>query len=291
MNTLIKNLRVIISLAFMAITTATIVSSAVGVGVHYRWIFSVQIIPCFLEAFIASIVAWLIITTIFGRVYCSSVCPLGTLQDFISRLYAPRGRESSVRRYRYRREHRGVRLFFLIVMLLAVIFGTSAIIYALDPFSAYVHIIDSALYPSMPLDPLIVPFSAFLTGIATAIVTVIFSLRWGRLLCNTLCPVGTLLGYISARSLFRFDINADFCNRCGKCEDVCKSSCINLTDLVVDGSRCVDCFNCVSVCPHNAIRYTTSRHRLSDPLMQPTSSASSVSAPASSQSVKSSSES
>lgn len=282
MNRLIKNLRVVISLAFMAITTASIVSAAIGVGVRFRWIVSVQIVPCFVSAAVASVIAWLIITIIFGRVYCSSVCPLGTLQDFISRLYAPRGREASVRRYSYRPPRRRIRLIFLIVMALAVVLGVSAVIYSLDPFAAYGHIVDGAVIPAMTLDPFAVSVSALLTGLATALVTIIFSLRWGRLLCNTICPVGTLLGFLSARSLFHFDINADFCNRCGRCEDVCKSSCIDLHDLVVDGSRCVDCFNCVSVCPHDAIRYTTTRHRLADPLMQTSSPSSSSSSSTSS---------
>jgi ferredoxin len=41
-----------------------------------------------------------------------------------------------------------------------------------------------------------------------------------------------------------------------------------MNDHVVDGSRCVNCFNCINVCPDDAIRYTSRRKQLSIPMMQ-----------------------
>ena len=93
-------------------------------------------------------------------------------------------------------------------------------------------------------------------------------LRKGRVFCNTVCPVGALLGATTHVSMLSFDINPDLCIHCGKCEEVCKGRCINSTVSVVDNTRCVTCFNCTAVCPNGAITWRAGRHRLSWPLLQ-----------------------
>lgn len=108
---------------------------------------------------------------------------------------------------------------------------------------------------------------ASLLAIATLVVLGLWARAKGRRYCNTVCPVGTLLGMVSSNSLMHIDINTDRCVNCRKCEHVCKSSCIDLNDHVADMSRCVVCFNCIDACEHDAIHYTRRRHRLSIPLM------------------------
>ena len=84
----------------------------------------------------------------------------------------------------------------------------------------------------------------------------LFSLTKGRLYCNMVCPVGTFLGLISKVSLFRIRIDEGSCKRCGRCAIACKSSCIDFLGQDIDVSRCVDCFNCITSCPENAISYS-----------------------------------
>lgn len=102
----------------------------------------------------------------------------------------------------------------------------------------------------------------------TAAAVVAVTWRNGRLICNTACPVGTILGAGSRRSYFHIEIDPDRCTNCGECERVCKAQCIKLTDKLVDTSRCVVCFDCTAVCPHGAINYKTGRYRLDMPMMQ-----------------------
>jgi ferredoxin-type protein NapF len=83
------------------------------------------------------------------------------------------------------------------------------------------------------------------------------SLYFGRLYCNAICPVGTVLGLMSRISVFRIRMDKSTCTRCGKCAFACKSSCISVKDMKVDFSRCVACYNCISVCPEGSIRYTS----------------------------------
>jgi len=66
-----------------------------------------------------------------------------------------------------------------------------------------------------------------------------FCTRHGRLYCNTVCPVGTLLGLVSKVSLFRIEIDKKSCRGCKLCQNVCKACCIDLKKNKVDASRCV----------------------------------------------------
>ena len=102
--------------------------------------------------------------------------------------------------------------------------------------------------------------TVFIPGLMLVLI-VWMSLYFGRLYCNTICPVGTLLGLLSRISMFKIRMDADTCTKCGKCSFACKSSCINVKTLEVDFSRCVACYDCISVCPENSIRYGDSTFR------------------------------
>ena len=73
--------------------------------------------------------------------------------------------------------------------------------------------------------------------------------------CNSICPVGTLLGLVSKFSFFKIGVIESNCIQCGECETVCKSSCIESESKYVDSSRCVGCFNCLDICPSIGISY------------------------------------
>lgn len=81
----------------------------------------------------------------------------------------------------------------------------------------------------------------------------------GRLFCNTICPVGSLLSLFSRKSLFHIAINQETCVSCGLCEHTCKAEAIDSKKKTVDSSRCIDCFNCLSVCAKGSISFTSRR--------------------------------
>jgi NAD-dependent dihydropyrimidine dehydrogenase PreA subunit len=81
------------------------------------------------------------------------------------------------------------------------------------------------------------------------------SVKYSRLYCNTICPVGTFLGYLSKISIFKIGIIESNCIKCGVCEVVCKSNCIDSKNDIVDFDRCVGCFDCFDVCPSIGISY------------------------------------
>lgn len=268
--------RIVLAIIVTAALTGVLVSHAMTIPRVAGFLTRIQFIPAALSFSVATIVAILIGTLIFGRIYCSILCPLGVLMDICARL--PRlGKHSSRKDYHYAEPLTKVRNLSLTVVVISIFLGISIILSFIDPYSIYsrfcvyvvkpVWIAIGNLFSSVP-----VKFAAAsATGIAVALGFVVLigwvASRRGRLYCNTLCPVGTTLGYVSKYSIFRIDINTDKCIQCRKCEHVCKSQCIDLISHVVDMSRCVICFDCLPVCPNDAIHFTSSRHQLSYPLM------------------------
>lgn len=226
-----------------------VASSAIG-----RWLASIQLIPAALALTLPILALWLAVTLIFGRIYCSTVCPLGALIDLGSRM------RPQARPYRWSRPLNALRLssFTLGAILLAL--HIPAARNWIDPYGLYVTLVNSLTAGSVGLAAII---AATIVGALGYV-----AYRRGRLFCNSLCPLAAPLGLIARNAAFHIDINTDRCTQCRLCVDACKAQCINLDDHVADMSRCVVCFNCLPVCPNEAIAYTLSRHTLSHPLLQ-----------------------
>lgn len=276
--------RIIVSAVVLTILAAGLTWPALMLPVIGPWLAKIQIGTAVMEFSLFIFVLWLLITLIFGRVYCSTVCPVGTLQDIGSRLVRLNRAEAEKRRYSYRPPATKARYIILVVTILLAMAGLTFLPSIVEPFSAFQRVCESFFRPLVQFvarglhalgisnDGAATVITASVSGSLIALVifnaVMIISMYRGRLLCNTVCPVGTALGCVSRGAVFQMDIDTDLCIHCGKCEDVCKASCINLTDCTVDGSRCVVCFDCTSVCPNRAIRYTWQRKQLSTPLMQ-----------------------
>lgn len=247
------------------------------------WLAKIQFLPATMAFSLATFIIWLIVTLCFGRIYCSVICPLGIFQDICARLPRMRKmRPTSRWTYHYKKAHRKLPNIVLFGTVLSILLGISLITSLLDPYSIYARFSLNVLRPVWGwllnlVSPLfgtipVMIASASLLGMTVAILLILLvaalAVRNGRSYCNTICPVGTTLGFVSKYSVFRIDINTDKCIQCRRCEHACKSSCINLTDHVIDMTRCVVCFDCLPDCPNDAIHYTYSRHQLSIPLMQ-----------------------
>jgi len=216
-----------------------------------------------------------ILTLIFGRVYCSAICPLGILQDVITRI-SNRFKKKKRRYFKYAEAWTKVRYGLLILSAAGLILGTILFIDLLDPYSNFGRIVtfffkpivigvnnlisggfqELKLYGVLPTVGYKPPaLSVVLIQFSILVIIVWFSVRWGRLYCNTICPVGTLLGWISKFSLFRIRIDKQTCTLCGLCGMVCKAQCLDLDEQKVDVTRCVSCFNCLTVCKSNSVLY------------------------------------
>lgn len=213
------------------------------------------------------LVFWMAFTLIFGRVYCSTVCPLGTVMDLAARL--PRmGCRRFANAYFYNPPRNSLRYGWLAVVALSAVMGSLVLITVFDPSSAYSSIVANLL-DVIHCRPLVIgTLSGCAISAAILLLIAVVSVADGRTICNSFCPIGTTLSITARYSLYAIDINTDLCIGCNRCVEVCKAHCINPSDHTVDSSRCVVCFNCLNVCPNKAISYSSSRHRLSKPLMQ-----------------------
>lgn len=213
----------------------------------------------------------LLLTFFFGRVYCSVICPMGIFQDLISRFFSRKAKPG----YKFSPPHRILRYTLLALTLLTFAVGGNLMLNLLDPFSSFGRIAATLFRPlvivfnnlAAPLAESFgihalyrVPWPGLvLLSIVVSLLTLTLvgwmSARHGRLYCNTVCPVGTLLGLVSRISLFRISLDPEACRSCGQCRRVCKAGCIDVKNRQVDLSRCVSCFNCLGVCPDNAMIY------------------------------------
>lgn len=246
-----------------------------GIGAGCGLLEHVQIVPALLGCALVPVLLWVVVTLLFGRLYCSMACPLGILQDLLSRLAT--GVFWGRRRFRPRRNHPFVRGGAVVAFLLGLLIGGASLASLLDPYGTYGRFATHLFLPAadwlnnvlagwLGTDGSLVlfrrelflrSFSGFvLAGSSLIVLTVLVAWR-GRLICNTICPVGALLGALSKKSVFQIEIDHKACVKCGLCSKVCKAQCLDGRSQTIDNTRCVRCFNCIGACPKGAISYRT----------------------------------
>jgi ferredoxin len=275
----LKSIRVVVSvgvfvlMGFLFLDIGNFVPSWVTSAVV-----SFQLIPALTKSLLSpgiwmiGVAAILLLTALFGRVYCSTLCPLGTLQDLIIRLARKRDRR---RRFKYSKPNYALHYVVLGATALLALMGSMVLLNILEPFSNFGRMLQGLVRPVVVgvnngaagilgwfgmYNVVQVPLGGF--GIAVVAVPLVFlgvlfflSYYHGRLFCNTLCPAGALLGLVSRVSLFKIVIDESTCKDCGLCAKVCKARCIDAENHVVDFSACVSCFNCIDSCPTVGLKY------------------------------------
>ncbi len=221
----------------------------------------------------AGFAAILVLTLLTGRTYCSFLCPLGIGQDIFSRIGGRVKRK--FRRYGFKKPFTIIRYSLLAATVIVSLVWGVYLLVLLDPYSVFgrfmtffgkpVVIVLNNLFSGVLGKFDVYTLSHIkITGFQLLAYSIPFffllligglSLTKGRLYCNMICPVGTLLGLLSKVSVLRIKFDDTICTRCGRCSIGCKSSCIDFLQHKVDVSRCVDCFNCINICQDKAISY------------------------------------
>jgi len=243
----------------------------------FKWkaVLHLQLVPAILANLWGMVIFILLLTLLFGRVYCSVICPAGVLQDFFSRLTAGKKKRRQKRVLKYSKPKNWLRYSILVVTIGSFVLGSSALVILLDPYSNMGRVLSDLVRPALiPVNAWVVN-KAFSMGIYSILPVTPAGISWvaigfsflflvtismmsllrGRLYCNTICPVGTFLSLISRFALFRVVIDDSLCTHCNVCSRSCKSQCIDSKESAIDYSRCVVCFNCLSSCTQNAIRF------------------------------------
>jgi ferredoxin len=235
----------------------------------------IQFIPAIMALSVIILIILIVLTLLFGRVYCSSICPMGIFQDIIA--WISKRTAKKKKRYKFSKAKNILRASMLVAAV-TIFLKFPLILGFIDPYSAYGRIVTNVFRPvymmgNNVLEAIFTTFdnytfykmdifimSVFVFVVAILTMGIIGYLAWkhGRTYCNTICPAGSVLGFLSRFSIFKIRINESKCNSCGACEMKCKAACINSKQKTVDNSRCVDCFNCLTACRKNALKYSSS---------------------------------
>lgn len=183
------------------------------------------------------IISFTVITTLFwGRIFCSSLCPFGALQDFITR-FMPRHFQKELPQVWHDRAlyiKYGI-LAFLVFMAFA--YSDVSVFQYVEPFGTLFYQSQSIVLWLILL--------VFITG----------SVFISRFYCRYVCPLGAALGVMSFLSPFRIKRVAQ-CQVCKVCEHACPTGAIRGPDI--DFKECVRCDICetkliakAGVCKHS----------------------------------------
>ncbi len=275
----LKQIRRVVSVVLLVFFSALFLD--LGNWIPDRWypgILSFQLIPAILRT-VAGVGLWtagavlvVILTLLFGRVYCSSLCPLGTFQDLIIWIARRRNRK---RWFAFSKPGYAIHYALLGAVIVAALGGSMFCVNLLEPFSNYGRIMEGLLRPLLVgLNNAgagvlgwsgvywlhAIPMPGFrVTVVAVPFLFLLFlgwlSYRRGRLFCNLLCPAGALLSLAARFSFVKIAINLTTCRDCGLCEMVCKARCIDAEKKTVDFAACVSCFDCIKACPTVGLEY------------------------------------
>lgn len=257
---------------FFVAVTALFLDFTGTIHAWLGWTAKVQFLPALL-AVNAGVVALLVLLTLLAdRVYCSVICPLGVMQDIVSWISGRRKKKKY--RFSYSPEVKWLRYGVLGLFIIALIAGVGSFVALLAPYSSYGRIATNLFAPVYQWGNNLLAYFAeradsyafyetevwlkslptFLIVAVTFVVLIILAWRNGRTYCNTVCPVGTVLGFFSRFSLFRPVIDAEKCKNCSLCSRGCKAACIDYKNHRIDYSRCVACMDCIDTCKHDALR-------------------------------------
>ena len=268
---MLRKIRIIVALLVYVLITLLFLDFTGTMHIWFGWLARIQFLPAVLALNVGVVLFLVLLTGVFGRVYCSVICPLGVMQDGIAWF----GKRKKKLPYSYSPARSWLRYGVLVVFVVALLAGIGGWATLLAPYSSYGRIVNNLFQPLWQwgnnllaylaervnsyafyeVDVWLKSLPTFLIAVVTFAVLAVLAWRNGRTYCNTVCPVGTVLGWISRFSLFRVTIDEEKCNKCGLCARHCKAACIQAKEHRIDYSRCVVCLNCIGTCKRGAIDY------------------------------------
>lgn len=272
---MLRRIRIILAAVFFVGLTLLFLDFT---GTAHRWLgwmAKAQFLPAILALNVVVVLVLIALTLLFGRIYCSVVCPLGILQDIFGWV----GKKVKKNRYSFSPEKRILRYCVLGAFFVAFIAGVATIVQLLAPYSAFGRIATMLLQPLWQLgnnvlagfseladsytfysvDVWLKSLPVLIVAVATLVALIVLAWRGGRTYCNTICPVGTLLSLFARYSWLRIQFHPDKCRNCGLCTKNCKASCVDFKNHTVDYSRCVVCGDCLKSCKFGALKYAPVR--------------------------------
>ena len=267
---MLRKLRITLAIICFTLITLLFLDFTGTLHAWFGWMAKLQFVPAMLASSIVVIIGIVIITALFGRIYCSVICPLGVYQDGIAHLAEKRKKN----RYSFKRRKKYSYCIGLIFFLL-IVFGFTGVAIFIEPYSIFgrfasnlfapvYRLINNVLayfaerwdsYAFYHVDVYIKSLPIFIIATAYFLTITVLALVNGRWYCNNICPVGAVLGCLSKFAIFKPHFDEEKCVSCGVCEKNCRCSAIDSKKHEIDYSKCVTCFNCISKCKKGAMKY------------------------------------
>ena len=274
---MLRRIRTILALVVFVLITLLFLDVTGTLHKYFGWLASIQFWPALLALHVGVVAMLVVFTLVFGRIYCSVICPLGVMQDIISRLHGIRKKN----RFTYSKEKRWLRYGVLVVFVASALAGVNAVVSLLAPYSSYGRIASSLMkpvyetgnnvlaaiaerfdsYAFYSVDVWMKSLPTMIVALVTLVVIAVLAWRGGRTYCNTVCPVGTILSFLARFSWMKVRIDGSKCVNCGLCTKNCKASAIDFKNHKIDYSRCVVCGDCIDKCNKGAISLSHSLPR------------------------------
>ena len=270
---MLRKIRLALAVLFFALVTLLFLDFTGTLHAWFGWMAKIQFLPAVLALNVGVVASLVVLTLVLGRVYCSVICPLGVFQDIISWINSRRKKKKF--RFSYSPAKSWLRYGVLAVFLIALIAGIGSLVALLAPYSSYGRIANNLFAPIYQWGNNLLAYFAeradsyafyettvwikslptFIIALLTFIIIAVLAWRNGRTYCNTICPVGTVLGFLSRFALFRPAIDSSKCKDCSLCARQCKAACIDFKNHQIDYSRCVACMDCLDACKHDALHF------------------------------------
>jgi len=270
---MLRKIRISLAAVFFTCITLLLLDFTGSLHCWLGWMAKIQFLPALLALNAVVIVSLIVLTLVLGRIYCSVICPLGVMQDIIAHINRKKNRFS------YSPALTWLRLTMLVILTVAVALGIGSLVALLAPYSSYGRMVNNLLQPfyiwgNNALAAIAEHYESyafygkevwlkslptFIIALVTFVIIAVLAWRGGRTYCNTICPVGTVLGYVARFSWFKVHFDADKCRSCSLCSKNCKASCIDYKTHTVDYTRCVACGNCLDKCKFDALHYGHSK--------------------------------
>ena len=272
---MLRKIRTTLALVVFVLITLLFLDVTGTLHRWFGWLASIQFWPALLAMHVGVVAMLVVLTLVFGRIYCSVICPLGVMQDVISRLNGMRKKN----RFTYSKEKRWLRYTVLAVFVASAVAGVNAVVSLLAPYSSYGRIAGSLMkpvyeagnnvlaavaehfnsYAFYSVDVWMKSLPTLVVASLTLVVIAVLAWRGGRTYCNTICPVGTILSFLARFSWLKVRIDGSKCVNCGLCTKNCKASAIDFKNHRIDYSRCVVCGDCIDKCRKGAISLSSRR--------------------------------
>jgi polyferredoxin len=197
-------------------------------------------VPALHPAAMFLLVTFLAIAFLFRKAFCSWLCPVGTISEYLWRIgkklfrgnvRLPRWIDIPLRGLKYL-------LLGFFVWAVSSMSATAVAAFMRSPYG-------------IVADVKMLNFFRFIgqTGLIVLGVLAVASLLVQNFWCRYLCPYGALLGITSLFSPLRIRRNVETCIDCAKCSKACPSALPVDKLITIKSAECTGCLECVAVCP------------------------------------------